>query len=290
MEGLVSQLIERALEQRRAIARQVSQVLTLHDYITATLVFGSVASGAVDLHSDVDMLALCNPKLMPVAEREKILGQLGSGWKFGCSTENALFASLDIDGSVDGVLVTVHYQTTAWVGAVLYEVLEQGAVTTDLLPFRPYTLPALLQRAWVLSDKERHVARWCERIESYPPQLKRNIVHHFVPILEEQTAELVSTARRAIGPGSFLFHLVRAEDALVSILYALNEVYDPADRRAEQTVWPTLAQVPMHFAARLTAILEGPFDRHGMIQRAEQFAELAQEVLAEAGRVEQPTS
>jgi predicted nucleotidyltransferase len=271
--------VDLELEQRRLVAQRVTQVLATHASITSIIVFGSVATGMVDMHSDVDVLVLCQPDLIPPTERAPMLEELGSGWIIDAPTDNTLFASEDKDGTVDDILVTVHYQSIAWVDAVFREVLDQGAITTELLPFRPYTLPALLQRGWLLYDAHQHVELWREQAKHYPPLLKHNIVQHFMPILQEQTDELVATAHRGIGPRNFLFHLNRSVDALISILYALNDVYDPADRRAAQTVWPLLDNAPVDFVSRLTAVLEGPFDPEGMKQCAQRYSELVQEVM-----------
>jgi predicted nucleotidyltransferase len=267
------------LEQRRLVAQRVARVLSAHASITSIIVFGSVATGTVDVHSDVDMLILCQPDLVSPIERAPILKEVGTCWTIDMTTDNALFASGDEAGMVDGILVTVHYQRVVWIETVLHEVLDQGALTTALFPFRPYTLLALLQRGWLLYDAYQHVERWREQIRHYPPLLKHNIVKHFTPILQEQTDELVATAHRGIGPRNFLFHLNRSVDALISILYALNDVYDPADRRAAQTVWPLLYNAPVDFVSRLTAILEGPFDSEGMKRCAQQYSDLVQEVM-----------
>jgi hypothetical protein len=79
-----------------------------------------------------------------------------------------------------------------------------------------------------------------------------------------------------------LFHLNWAVDALIEILLAVNEVYDPADRRTERLVLPTLPRVPEEFLARFTQVLQGPFDVEGARYRAQLFSELSREVLQQA--------
>lgn len=46
---------EALLAQRRKIAQQVVTMLSADSAVSAVLVFGSVASGQVDKHSDVDL-------------------------------------------------------------------------------------------------------------------------------------------------------------------------------------------------------------------------------------------
>jgi hypothetical protein len=180
---------------------------------------------------------------------------------------------------IDNVLVTLHYQKIAWIQAVLDQIISAGAITTRQLPFRPYTLAGLLQRSWLLSDKDDLVKQWRESLAIYPPALKENIIRHFKPILIEQVEELVSNAERGIGSSVFIFNLTWAIDACMSILYAINEVYDSADRRVEHTIWPHLDIAPKKFCIRLGNIMEGPFDKAAAVVKAREFKQLAKEVL-----------
>ena len=99
-----------------------------------------------------------------------------------------------------------------------------------------------------------------------------------------ETTALLEQRRRNAGWGQacFLFFLTRADDALHSILYALNDLYDPAEKRAERTILPTLPNVPRDFLARYSYVLQGPFDDAGAMERARLFGELADEVLGMA--------
>jgi hypothetical protein len=273
--------ITTALRRRRNIAHRINEAFDHCPEVSSVLVFGSVASGQVDERSDVDMLIICRSSILPISTRERILSQIGSNWLFH-KQYSPLFVDCDINGLVAGILVEVHYQTTSWISDVLNEVLCYGAITTEKLPFRPYTLSALLQRAWLLKDKDGTLKQWREQAQIFPKVLKLNILRHFIPILRENMAELKANAERDLGPRNFIFFLNWAVDALTSILFALNEIYDPADRRAEQTILPTLPYVPQDFIATLTEVLKGPFDKVGAFQRAQVFEGLALEVLRTA--------
>jgi predicted nucleotidyltransferase len=268
------------LERRRAVARRVDRAFADHPEVSAVLVFGSVASGEVDEHSDVDLLVVSRARLLPLGARRRVLSGLGAGWVFRDRTDhNRLFANADTGGVVDGVPVEVHYQTVPWMSSVLGQVLGRGAITTAALPFRPYTLPGLLRRAWLLTDNDGAVARWREQAAVFPEALRENILRRFVPVLRGHAEELCAGAERGLGARVFVFHLDRAEDALFSVLWALNGVYDPADKRAEQVVLPGLARAPADLLPTLNRVLEGPFDRDGALGRARLFAQLADAVL-----------
>ena len=144
-------------------------------------------------------------------------------------------------------------------------------------------MAALIQRAWLLRDTDGVFQEWRERTTVYPKVLKTNILRHFIPILQDNLTGLQSQAERRLGPMGYQYYLFRCGDALTSILYALNEIYDPADRNAERTVLPGLNLVPRDFAARLKYIMEGPFDETGALERAVKLKNLAGEVLAMAG-------
>jgi predicted nucleotidyltransferase len=268
------------------VARRVSDAFAVHPSIGAVLVFGSVALGQVDERSDVDILAICPEELLPSDERLSILAQLGAGWSHNESEVefdfapggNPLFAAGD-SGRIDDIPVEIAYQTASLIHQVLTQVIEQGAITTSQVPFRPYTLAALVQNAWVLVDRDGLVGEWRKYIATYPIALKRNIIRHFSPRLREYTEGLVAGAERQIGARHFIFHLDRAVDAAVSILFALNDMYDPAERRAERVILPRLKHVPDRFTARLTEILQGPFDNAGALHRARIFEKLAADVL-----------
>lgn len=265
------------LEIRREIARQIDHLLGERPEVSSVYVVGSVASGHVDERSDLDITVLCHAEL-PLSVRKDVLSSIGSEWQFDIRQRlNPIWDSAD-SGLVDGINVEVLYQSAFFISEVLDEVINNGAITTQKIPFRPYTVAGMLQRAWLLRDKEGIFRGWLEQIRVYPQVLKLNILREFVPILRECTDDLVSYARRHLGPGLFLFVLVRAKDALTRILFALNKVYDPAEKR-ELNLLSNLDLLPRDFMTRLNYILEGPFDELGAIERAQLFEELANEAL-----------
>jgi len=264
------------LLRRQTLARRVADTLSAHAEVSATVVFGSVALGQVDTFSDTDMLVVCS-EIPTVSEREGLTTSLGLSF-VNVISDTPLFCDQDSCVSGDGLALTLHYQRSAWIAAVIGEVLD-GAITTERLPFRPYTLLGLLQRGWLLSDKYALVAGWRAQLLPYPERLKRNLIRSFAPTLQDSAEELVITAGRDLGPRNIIFHLNWGVDALVGILLALNEQYDTAERRFEKAVLPRLGRKPEQLEARLQEILVGPFDCDGARYRAEAFRKLADETL-----------
>lgn len=58
-------------------------------------------------------------------------------------------------------------------------------------------------------------------------------MEEFLPILVEAHQELVDYSARNIGILAYQVHLFRAVDALIQIIFVLNDVYDPAFKRTE---------------------------------------------------------
>lgn len=273
------------LDHLRATALEVGDVLADHPGVSALLVCGSVALGRVDVFSDVDILALCRGSILPLPERQQLLESIGSGWQFDQRNEGSVFGTVDEDGLVGSEHVTVHYQTVSWIEAVMIAVLG-GAISTAEMPFRPYTVASLLQRSWVLLDRDGEVDRWRVRSSTFPSLLQRNLLDYFVPSLIEHSLELKRTAERGLGPASFIFFLSSAVDDMNSILFALNGVYDPADRRMDTEIIPHLQYLPRDYVARMRRVLEGPFDPEGARRSAELFEALVGEVLKHAKEVQ----
>jgi hypothetical protein len=118
--------------------------------------------------------------------------------------------------------------------------------------------------------------------EDYPTLLQTNILRHFIPNLREHLDELKRTAERGLGARNFIFFLDRCVDDLTSILFALNGVYDPADRRMDSEIVPFLPYLPEGYVPTMAEVLEGPFDQRGMLHSAKLFERLAKAVLQNA--------
>lgn len=264
------------LLRRQVISRRVANAFNTHTKVAATLVFGSVALGRVDMYSDIDLLIVC-AELPSLVERKQLAVSLGLTFA-NVGSDTPLFCDQDSCVGEEGLELSLHYQRAEWLETTLAEVLD-GAITTAQLPFRPYTLLGLLHHGWLLTDRCGVVTAWRKRLYPYPQRLKRNIILSFAPILRESAEELLVTAQRDLGPRNIIFHLNWGVDALAGILLALNEQYDSAERRFEQAVLPRLRTKPEQFDARLQAILVGPFDKKGSLYRAQIFKKLADETL-----------
>jgi thiol-disulfide isomerase/thioredoxin len=154
----------------------------------------------------------------------------------------------------------------------------------DFCPFCNRYLHALHES----SDRFRELGARIVAVSSDRPELEQQTVQRHqlsFPVDSDPDRQVIDAydviyAERGLGPGVFIFLLHKAGDAPQGILLALNEVYDPADKRTEEAVLPILQKVPREFLSRHTDVLVGPFDVRGRIERARLFRQLAAEVLA----------
>src|SRR5947209_3053868 len=82
-----------------------------------------------------------------------------------------------------------------------------------------------------------------------------NLLRHYVRLLRENVEALTVSAERHLGSPLFLFHLNQAVDVLISVLFVVNELDEPRDRRAERNILPTLEKISRDFLNRGTEVL-----------------------------------
>ncbi len=269
------------LRKRYAIACQIAEVLSTHTAILSILVFGAAARGHVDEHSTMDFLILCKPGIVSLLERKQLLIPIGVTWTLSNHVQdNPLFVETDSgELTAERVRINLHYQTTSWISNALRDVLVRGAITTKPTFTRPYTLPAFLQAGWLLYDKKKGVQKWRKCMATFPRELKRHILEHFLPRLHQNQEEVERVVKLDLGPWLFLHYLNEVGDALISILFALNEVYEPGDRQVAYEMLLTLRRVPKDFVTNFTGVFVGPFDDKGAVHRAQLLQSLITETV-----------
>ena len=262
-------------------AEPLVSALAVLDSVAGVLCFGSYALGTADEASDMDLYVICEPTIVPQAARRRLfetrsgvsgfdVGYVTPGWDNTWTPESDRVC-------VDGAAFDLSYNTLSWIKEVVDQVLADGALTVPQMRFRPYTLLGLLAQAVPLYDRDGSVQDLRARLSPYPAVLKRRVIEDALPIMMDSFAELRDYAQRNIGPSSFLFHLGRVSDAMESILYAVNERYDPATKRPEHEL-AKLSVTPEGFMERYIAVLEGPFDQKGRLRAVDKLTDLVRDV------------
>ena len=124
----------------------------------------------------------------------------------------------------------------------------------------------LLDNGLILYDSDSFLRRLIDCLYPYPAQLKQRLISDSLYTLKDCLAELKDGVKRGFGLTFFHFFFHRMCDALYTLLFAINEKYDPAVKRSE-VEYEKLRVLPPNFLERYAKLLEGPFDKNGR-QRA----------------------
>jgi predicted nucleotidyltransferase len=275
-----------AVDKVKDISAPIVAHLSRRDEVVGILCFGSYALNTYDSNSDVDLFVLCDPDIIPEITRRAVLESIPQvaeiqltcstpGWENQWSPQSDKF-------KMDQITFDISYNTKDWISVVVDKVTGEGATSIPKFIFRPYTMLGLLARAIVLYDPQGFVEDLISKLYPYPPTLKDRLIQENLPILTDRLNELQDCAAREIGNTAFLFHLWQACDAFISILFALNETYDPATKRPEQE-FKKLKMAPANLRERYEKLLEGPFDSIGRQRTVEEFKRLVEELGKSAG-------
>ena len=249
--------------------------------VQAILCFGSYAMGTFDEYSDVDLFVFCEPDIVLVSERRRILeGVQGVthfeerdtavGWDSQWSPQSDSFC-------MDGDRFEISYNTTDWIRTVVRRVTQEGATSIPEQKFRPYTMLGLLENGIVLYDPYSVLKHLIDCLYPYPVQLKGRLISDSLHALKDCLAELKDGIKRGFGLTFFHFFFYRMCDALYTFLFAVNEKYDPAVKRPE-IEYQKLKILPPNFLERYAGLLEGPFDKNGRQRTVNELEILVTEV------------
>jgi len=252
-------------------------------YVTSAVCFGSVAMSTDDELSDLDLYVFCDPLVIPDVQRRELLSGIPGAADLQLGTASAGFEN-DWMAAQDkfrfGELpCDISYNTIAWMRRLVEHVLAHGTAPLPGLPFRPDTMLGLLDTCIVLFDRNGELGNIKLQLRPYPQKLRTDIVSLGIDILSEALEELRDYERRGIGNAAFAFHLNRMSDAVCRSLYALNECYDPATKRVEQSL-QRLHKLPRNFMNRYTRLLSLPLDQPGRRRVIEEYESLYQDLLA----------
>jgi hypothetical protein len=236
----------------------VSVLSELSD-IKGILCFGSYAMDTFDQYSDIDFYAFCHPEIVPSPARRDALQRI-KGIR-DLQMDHAEFGRDEQwcpQGDrfrLNGIQFDITYNTVDWTRTVVRKVKDNGAISIPELKFRPYTMLGLLENSTILYDPEVVLEGIKSALYPYPSKLRQSLLSQNLPIVKSSLEDLKDYVRRNIGNTAFHFHLERIIDSLGTILFALNERYDPATKRVEE-VYCELRIVPENFLQRYNMILQ----------------------------------
>ena len=258
----------------------VESLARLED-VRAILCFGSYAMGTFDEYSDIDLFVFCEPDIVSVSKRQRVLESVQGmthfeesdtavGWDSQWSPQSDSFR-------VNEDLFEISYNTIDWISTVVKRVTQEGATSIPEQKFRPYTMLGLLEKGIILYDPCSLLRHLIDCLYPYPVQLKGRLISDSLHTLKDCLAELKDGVKRGFGLTFFHFFFYRMCDALYTFLFAVNEKYDPAVKRPE-VEYEKLKILPPNFLDRYAGLLEGPFDKNGTQQTINELETLVTEV------------
>lgn len=251
------------------------------------VLYGSYAQNQQDEKSDLDLLVLLkkmpsssirrkayekipHAKILEIATRPL---QQNNGWDNSWSPINDKLL-------IHNKKIEIGYNTIAWTNRIVENLVVKHQTTCKEFPFRPYTFLGLLESCQVLYDPNKFIQKIQSQIRPIPKPLKKKIFQEFLPILLEAHEELQDYSARNIGILAYQFHLFRGIDALIQILFVLNDVYDQASKRIEPLLFK-LKSLPPHLEKFVLDVLPRFYEKQ---REVSQFFEGAIQFLK--GRVQ----
>ena len=227
--------------------------------IESILCYGSYAQEQHDNKSDIDLLVLMQDKIPSSVERESIYKNIPDVKIVSIDKKHAdmwdtSWVPVNDQLKINKQLIEVGYNTKSWVIIIIDKLINENLITFEEFPFRPYTFLGLLETSKILNDDNNFIKNCLSQIRPMPAILKTAIIQSFLPILKENYEDLVDCSDRNIGILAFQFYLFLALDALIGILFAINEVYDPASKRTEAFLFK-LKRLPAGLSEFITNIL-----------------------------------
>ena len=249
--------------------------------VGAILCFGSYAMGTFDEYSDLDLFVFCEPEIVSAAKRQRGLENVQGVTHF---EQSDTAVGWDSQWSPQGDYLRVNadpfeisYNTTDWIRTVVRRVTQEGATSIPVQKFRPYTMLGLLENGIILYDPCAFLSNLISCLYPYPARLKCRLISDSLHILKDSLAEIKDGDKREFGLTTFHFFFYRMRDALHTLLFAVNEKYDPATKRPE-VEYDKFSVLPPNFLERYAKLLEGPFNQNGRQQAIRELETLVTEI------------
>ncbi|MGD0111552.1 MAG: nucleotidyltransferase domain-containing protein [Armatimonadota bacterium] len=280
MDGINLRNAAAANDPLHARIAPVTMALSGIEAIKGALCIGSYAMGTFDEQSDIDLYVLCQPDIITPETRRRAFEMIDGVTELRIdhqcpAWDNQWCPAGDIF-RLYGSLIDVGWNTIDWLRMVIQKVSEEAATSFSELRFRADTMLGLLANSVILLDPEGVLQRMKSELYPYPPRLKQALLRGSLPSLKGSLGDMMNYVARGIGNSAFHFHLERSLEALRTIVFALNERYDPADKRVEQA-YVTMSKLPRDFLARYSKILETPLTDRGRRELVSEIEMLTKE-------------
>ena len=222
------------------------------DEIDAVLLSGSITTGTIDEFSDIDLYLYLNRDLS-VEKRTTFIQDISSY----CEVNNQFWETEDCFIMKDsGIKVEIMYRSYSWIEEQLTRILEnyQAGVGYSTCFCRNF-----LESKILLDNTHRFSSLQQRFTIDYPLELQKNIIEKNLPLLMEIQSSYFNQIALAVKRDYFISinHRVSAYlESYFDILFAINKLYHPGEKKLYKTVRKDCSHIPEKFEADIKELLQ----------------------------------
>ena len=271
----------------RALAEKLGGLFAGLAEVEAVALAGSQATGADDSGSDIDVYVYTRGEI-PLSTRMAIIDQSG-----GASRANLGLASWgpgdEWFDAVTGIEADVMFFDCDWMEAQIRRVVQAHQPSLGYSTCFWHTLrlsiPLFDRQGWFANIQ---ALGGCE----YPEALRRNIIAYNHPVLRGVIPAYLTQIEKAVRRGDAVSINHRLAALLASyfdIIFAVNRVPHPGEKRLVELARQCCQRLPMEMAADLDAVLASASGGDGLLVHLDRLLDrlddfLAAEAVLESGR------
>lgn len=236
-----------------ALAQELAQAFAGFPSVQAVAVSGSLASPSSDGQSDIDLYVYTSTPI-PLADRATLVEHFGASRQdldlqyWGAGDEWFHAAS--------GIEVDVMYWAPEWVEAQLERLWVQHQASLGYSTCFWHTL----RQSLILFDRVGWLAALQQKAQQeYPEALRRAIIVTNYPVLRGVIPAYLTQIEKAVRRGDLVsvnHRLAALFASYFDILFALNRVLHPGEKRLVQQVSATCAWAPQNMEADIRGVLQ----------------------------------
>jgi predicted nucleotidyltransferase len=234
------------------LARRLAAAFADVREVEAVALGGSHANLVADAGSDIDLYVYAPAGEIAIARRAEIAAEA----RAGAEIDNRFFETGDewIDAKT-GIAVDAMYRDPRWIEDQLDRVLVRHQAATGYSTAFWHNI----MRSTVLFDRGGWYAALVERASvPYPEPLRRAIIAKNHPLLRRTQSSYLHQLERAIARGDLVSVNHRVAAFLASwfdVVFAVNRLPHPGEKRLVAIAEATCAQLPSKFAAEIEALV-----------------------------------
>ena len=236
-----------------SLANKISEQFKKIDGVEAIALGGSQTSGTLDKHSDIDLYVYLSREI-PLTERQEIVKKLGTSR----ADLNLTFWDLgdewfDLD---TGIEVDIIYWDKSWIEEQLQRlVFSHQACMGYSTCFWQTVLDSK-----ILFDRQGWFAQLQNKYNiAYPEQLKEAIISKNHPVLRDVIPSYYYQIKKAIDRRDLIsinHRLAALFASYFDVLYALNKVLNPGEKKVLPYVLENCAKKPENLQQQLDEMLQ----------------------------------